>query len=90
MREAYFRERPYFTEVFLPESWDDPKWKVSAEELKKRLPIVFHALIEKYNNNKWDVTEGLVEQMQELINFVKLAETKEKETGELVWIENSY
>ncbi len=102
LREAYHGD-PYATRVLVPEAFaghdnkpDDFDWRaykgepISAAVLRERLPDTVAAAIERARvvyDEHIDEHDAVA---QAFVDFVELAERKEKETGEPVMIYASY
>lgn len=101
LREAY-HGGPYATKVLAPECWteaqkdqdDDSEIpsgvQIPVATLKERLPRVIETAIQReklvYNN---EVTEDS-DMVKAFVDFVELAEEKEKLKGEPCWVYSSY
>lgn len=92
LREAYHGE-PYATRLLVPEAFaaDDCQAKIPAKTLRERLPAVIEAAVTRemtvYKTPFVTETHPTV---AAFVEFVRLAEEKEKETGEPVTIYASY
>jgi hypothetical protein len=80
LREAYHGE-PYATRILVPEAFFVEDIRISAKILRERLPKTLEACEERYKNDIYKE-----QAKQSYIDFVELAERKEKETGQPVLI----
>lgn len=77
LREAYSHE-PYATAILIPEGNDGGEITLPAALLRQRLPAALDACAERYR-----AEPDWIPRVQESFKqFVELAETKERETGQ--------
>lgn len=88
LREAYHGD-PYATQYFVKEAFDGDT-EIKAETLKERLPETLKLARERetklYKGNEYDVWLA----QKSFVDFAKLCEKKEKETGIPCTISASY
>jgi hypothetical protein len=85
LREAY-HGGPYATKVLVGEAWNDDK-AIPAATLRERLPATLKTVAErseKVYGDRLDIDTSPV--AKAFVDFVELAERKERETGKPVTI----
>ena len=91
LREAYHGE-PYATKYFVKEAFTSKtsQAKIKAATLKKRLPKAIKMAIEREKVVYGGVITKKDPVVQSYVNFAKLAEMKEKKSGEPCTVVASY
>lgn len=86
LREAYHGS-PYATRVLLPEAYEaDGAVSIPASTLRERLQATLEACAERHRIVYKDSPEDIERYQRAYVDFIALAERKERETGEPVKI----
>ena len=84
LREAYHGQ-PYATRMLVPEAFaadsDDDEPMIPAATMRKRLPGVIAAAIERAKNVYKEEIDENDPTVKSFVHFVELCEAKERETG---------